>query len=109
MLLGYLYHPPHIEIAPEKGRNSLYLVHRFEGWPLVKEFIANTMMGIEYLWGGPVQLETSELESTSSPSGQDSVADLSGLAGEEKVGVGTKWRRVVYTMENRNLSKTTLE
>jgi hypothetical protein len=36
-------------------------VHHFEGKPLVHEFIANTMMGIEFLWGKPVMLETSEV------------------------------------------------
>ena len=54
MLLDGLYHPPSIAVGEEQGRSngSLYLVHRFEGKPLVKEFIANTMLGIEYLWGG---------------------------------------------------------
>ena len=61
MLLGLLYHPPWIDIDPAKtGNGALYLVHRFEGKPLVREFIANTLLGIEYLWGRPVQLETSE-------------------------------------------------
>jgi stage V sporulation protein R len=69
MLLDTLYHPPHIEVELEKGKNkTLYLVHRFEEKPLVKEFIANTMMGIEYLWGGPVQLETSEVASVTGSS-----------------------------------------
>ncbi|MGD9300693.1 MAG: SpoVR family protein, partial [Desulfobacterales bacterium] len=46
MLLDTLYHPPWIEIDQEKTKNgNLYLVHRFEGKPLVKEFISNTMLG----------------------------------------------------------------
>ena len=97
MLLDTLYHPPHIEVEPEKGKNkTLYLVHRFEEKPLVKEFIANTMMGIEYLWGGPVQLETSEVVS---------VTGSSTPTKEEKKEPEIKWQRVLYTMENRKLSK----
>ena len=97
MLLDTLYHPPHIEVEPEKGKNkTLYLVHRFEEKPLVKEFIANTMMGIEYLWGGPVQLETSEVAS---------VTGSSTPTKEEKKEPEIKWQRVLYTMENRKLSK----
>jgi stage V sporulation protein R len=94
MLLDTLYHPPHIEVNPEKGRdNALYLVHRFEGKPLVKEFIGNTMMGIEYLWGSPVQLETSDVVSVS-PKKDDETKEPE-----------IKWQRVLYTMDNRKLSK----
>ena len=97
MLLDTLYHPPHIEVEPERGKNkTLYLVHRFEEKPLVKEFIANTMMGIEYLWGGPVKLETSEVAS---------VTKASTPTKEEKKEPEIKWQRVLYTMENRKLSK----
>lgn len=99
MLIDTLYHPPRIEIDPAKGEdNSLYLVHRFEEKPLVKEFIANTMMGIEYLWGGAVQLETSEIE----PPAQD-METYSGAAAKEPKVV---WQRLLYTMKNRKLSKT---
>jgi stage V sporulation protein R len=93
MLLDTLYHPPHIEVDPEKSRNNtLYLVHRFEEKPLVKEFVANTMMGIEYLWGSPVQLETSEVVSASPPKDETKEPEI-------------KWQRVLYTMDNRKLSK----
>lgn len=93
MLLDTLYHPPYIEIDPEKGKNNtLYLVHRFEGKPLVKEFIPNTMMGIEYLWGSPVQLETSEVVSITPTKEETKEPEI-------------KWQRVLYTMDNRKLSK----
>ena len=99
MLVDTLYHPPRIDIDPARGEeNALYLVHRFEEKPLVKEFIANTMMGIEYLWGGPVQLETNEVE----PPTQDMETYAAAGAGEQKV----VWQRVLYTMKNRKLSKT---
>jgi stage V sporulation protein R len=106
MIEDALYHPPHIDIDHDKSiDNSLYLVHHFEGKPLVKEFISNTMMGIEYLWGGPVQLETSEVVSVSpvqpqNASGASSTPKQEALEKQE-----IKWQRVVYTMKDRELSK----
>ena len=65
MMLNSLYHPPVISVDRTKGiQGSLYLVHSFEGKQLVREYIANTLMGIEYLWGGPVHLETSHAQTT---------------------------------------------
>jgi stage V sporulation protein R len=105
MLLDALYHPPHIEIDSDKSTNSnLYLVHLFENKPLVKDFISNTMMGIEYLWGGPIQLETHEVASISPAGGQGS-----GSASEkESQKPDIKWQRVLYTMRDRKLSKVNL-
>ena len=109
MIEDSLYHPPHIEIDPGKTVNhNLYLVHHFEGKPLVKEFIANTMMGIEYLWGRPVQLETSEVVSVSPAQPQDASAVHSTLTQEVKEELKIKWQRVVYTMKDRKLSKITI-
>ena len=107
MLLDSLYHPPHMEIDRKKGKSGvLYIVHHFEGKPLVKEFIPNTMMGIEYLWGGCVQLETSEIVSRSPAGRQFPAASYSTREeSEEQEGV---WQRVLYTMENRKLSKEAL-
>jgi stage V sporulation protein R len=62
MMILRPYHPPHMEVDESKSQDGcLYLDHHFEGKPLVKEFIHNTMLGIGYLWGGPVKLETAEL------------------------------------------------
>lgn len=106
MLFDSLYHPPHIEINQEKSdRNSLYLVHHFEGKPLVIEFIHNTMMGIEYLWGGAIHLETSEVVSVSPPSWQQG-SPLQPQ--EERFEPKIEWQRVLYTMKNRELSKKKL-
>ncbi len=108
MLMDTLYHPPFIEIIPEKRiNNTLYLNHRFEEKPLVTEFITNTLMGIEYLWGGPVQLETSEVISVSPPTPKIDAAGkkpkLDALQEPE-----IKWQRIIYTMEKRKLSKKIL-
>jgi stage V sporulation protein R len=108
MILDSLYHPPYIEINQEQeDNNSLYLVHGFEGKPLVKDFITNTLIGIEYLWGGPVKLETSELEEIGAPTEVDLV-DPWGMTVEEDTESEFEWRRVVYTMENRKLSRKVL-
>ncbi len=100
MVLDRLYHPPCITVVPEKGAPGvLYLNHRFEGKQLVREYIANTMMAIEYLWGGPVHLETSEarFERTGGSTGRE---------GAEQAEI--TWERVVYRMESRTLGRMTI-
>lgn len=106
MLLDSLYHPPYVYIDKSKDEEGcLYLVHRFEGKPLVKEFIENTMIGIEYLWGGPVKLETSEVVSRFDKEGSGFVTLQAVLPKEEVSKEEIKWQRVVYTMKDRKLSK----
>lgn len=105
MIQDSLYHPPHITVKEENGEKSeLYLVHHFEGKPLVQEFIANTMMGIEYLWGKPVKLETSEVVSQEKQPPDTPAGPRSGEKDERRI----IWRRVVYTMKNRKLKKRDL-
>jgi stage V sporulation protein R len=59
MLLDSLYDPPLIVVDTSKTTDvNLYLVHKFEGKQLVQEYIADTMVGLEFFWGGQVQLET---------------------------------------------------
>lgn len=103
MLFDSMYHPPHIEVNKEKGgKQYLYLVHFFEGKPLVEEFIANTLLGIEYLWGASVQLETSEVSSIAPP-------QRNGLGPQSKApDTEVRWNRVLYTMKDRKLSKRIL-
>ncbi len=105
MLQGTLYHPPHITVDPEKGGadGALYLVHLFEGKPLVQDFIRNTMIGLEYLWGKPVSLETSEAVAKAPPR-----RSTTGLGGGDDQPPPVEWKRVLYTMDNRKLSKTAL-
>jgi stage V sporulation protein R len=110
MLLESLYHPPHIEIDEEMtGEDMLYLNHKFEGKPLVKEFIENTMLGIEYLWGNTVKLETTEL--IEEKSAKEKSFYLFGFnlpktdRHEEKK---FELRRVLYTMEKKKLIRYVL-
>lgn len=68
MLIDSLYHPPSISVDTKRSSDQqLRLVHHFEGKQLVREYIDNTMLGLEYLWGGPVHLETSILKKDGSP------------------------------------------
>ena len=109
MVLDTLYHPPCIDIDLEKSNNSdLYLSHRFEGKPLVKDFIANTMLGIEHLWGAPVKLETSEVVPSDSSQAQLSIPGLTLPLENDPQPREIKWQRVRYTMKDRKLSKTNI-
>ncbi|MGD9018401.1 MAG: SpoVR family protein, partial [Desulfobacterales bacterium] len=110
MLFDSLYHPPHIEVAPDKSSgDALYLIHRFEGKPLLKEYIPNTLMGIEYLWNGPVKLETSELVAEDGGDVATYLAGAMGISQEEKTPRKMHWQRVVYTMGNRKLTREAAE
>jgi stage V sporulation protein R len=110
MLLDMLYHPPHIEVDTEKAKdNNLYLYHHFEEKPLLKEYIANTMMGIEYLWGRPVQLETSEVVSKFPGQGEGARTGYISALQEEPVETEVNWERVLYTMKDRKLSREVLQ
>ncbi|MDJ0985285.1 MAG: SpoVR family protein [Desulfobacterales bacterium] len=109
MLFDTLYHPPHIIIDLEKSKNGdLYLYHHFEGKPLVKEFIANTMMGIEYMWGATVKLETSEVEKVEPQQIRIPIPGMALPTEEAGKQMDIKWGRVLYTMKDRKLSKVTL-
>jgi stage V sporulation protein R len=78
------------------------LIHRHEGKELVREYVQSTMMGIEYLWGAPVVLDTSEIddEALQKMSPQDMEKAMS--APED---VEFSFRKVRYTMKDRKLTK----
>ncbi len=91
MLINSLYHPPRIVVDEELTEDeNLYLVHQFEGKPLYRDFIYDTLVGIEFLWGDAVQLETTEVQ-------------YSEYDEEEYDEV-----RVLYTMKDRRLIKEEL-
>jgi len=106
MVLDSLYHPPSIEVVAGEPGETLKLDHRFEGKPLIGEYLANTLMGIEFLWGAPVQLETSEVERerpTESDGGWGAAT-----ASEPGTPRKLRWQRVSYTMKERQLSRYVL-
>jgi stage V sporulation protein R len=110
MIINTLYHPPQILVDTEKTiKGVLYLNHRFEEKPLKQDFIENTMIGIEYLWGGPVHLETSEPVSEGKPMIQYSnFWDPAAPAVTKPEPKEIQWKRMRYVMENRKLHKREL-
>ncbi len=107
MIIDTLYHPPEIFVDKAFTKDGiLYLNHKFENKPLKMDFIENTMMGIEYLWGGPVHLETSEpVNSGKTATNYANFWDPGSLKTDEKKLEPVKWKRMVYMMKNRKLSK----
>jgi stage V sporulation protein R len=106
MILDSLYHPPHVEIDHAKSTNGvLYLKHHFEGKPLLKDFIPNTMLGIEFLWGAPVKLETTEVVARVAPPTRPSLPGMPPPSTDTPRKREIKWQRVVYTMKDRKLNK----
>ncbi|MBU0765955.1 MAG: SpoVR family protein, partial [Bacteroidetes bacterium] len=92
MLLDSQYHPPVITVDTEETNdNNLRLVHLFEKKQLYKDYIPDTMMGIEYLWGGQVELETTEIV-PKKPIKEDQEPEF-------------EYRPVLYTMKDRKLTK----
>jgi stage V sporulation protein R len=95
ILMESLYHPPHISVDREKtNEDTLYLVHHFEGKQLYQPYISDTMLGIEFLWGGCVQLETTDLvrERSEQPEDPPVIRQI----------------RVLYTMKDRKIEKINL-
>ncbi|MBF0200950.1 MAG: SpoVR family protein [Desulfamplus sp.] len=114
MIIDTLYHPPRIHVDHEKTlQGPLYLVHKFEGKPLKKDFIENTMVGIEFLWGRSVRLETSEPVLPSEESSHQRFVNFWNQPGvpagaskkEPSSEKEIEWKRVLYVMENRRLIK----
>ncbi|MFH1487965.1 MAG: SpoVR family protein [Pseudomonadota bacterium] len=110
MLLDSLYHPPHIEVDEARtDKKCLYLNHHFEEKPLVRDFIPNTMMGIEYIWGGTVKLETSEKVREEQQADPAVLYQYPSYPQKEKqTDSQPQYRRVLYNMENKKLSKAVL-
>ncbi len=101
MIIDSLYHPPYIKFSV-KNDGTLYLNHLFEGKELYRDYVANTMIGIEYLWGNRVQLETMELDWEKMNKEIDSANpdDLSKIEPE--------FRKVRYTVKNKEVKKEVL-
>ena len=94
MLMDNMYHPPVIEVYKDKtGEENLYLVHHFEGKQLFRDFIPETLIGIEYLWGGQVQLETTEIVKKGKSNHQVP---------------GYELRKVLYKVKDREVTRQTL-
>ncbi len=110
MVINTLYHPPEIIVDEANCKNGiLYLHHKFENKPLKMDFIENTMVGIEYLWGGPVHLETSDPVLAGKPAtNYANFWDPVSQSPQNKKTEQIKWKRMLYMMENRKLHKREL-
>jgi len=96
MLIDSLYHPPFIEIDQKKSNDdTLYLVHNFEGKQLIKDFIPDVMIGLEFLWGNQVQLETTEIFIKKK------------AVDQQKAVMG--YKKVLYTMKNKIVTKNEIK
>lgn len=93
MLSDSLYHPPLINIDLQNTTSeNLYLKHVFEGKQLYKPYITETLAGLEFLWGGKVQLETTDIKvNKSDPESRGFILE-----------------KVLYTSHNRKTGKTKL-
>jgi stage V sporulation protein R len=98
MVLDSLYHPPSIQVKVLE-ENTLLLSHIFEGKPLVQDYIKGALLGIEYLWGGQVFLDTTEVVSQGSAAKQEKL-DSRDEAVREII-----WQKVRYRMKERKLSR----
>ena len=88
MLIDSLYHPPRIIVDLEKtDDNNLYLKHHFENKQLHKDYIPETLIGLEFLWGNQVQLETTEIVLKKGTNEYEN-------------------QKVTYTVKNRTVKKT---
>lgn len=102
MVANSLYHPPFVTIHVNDA-GTLILNHTFENKPLVRDFVDGALMGLEYLWGAPVCLYTSE-QVPSKPDGM-AIGDVK----PEKDEVQFVWKRFRYTMKERKLSRELVE
>jgi len=63
------------------------------------------MLGIEYLWGAPVKLETSEVVRSEPTQTRIPIPGITMPLDDERKPKEIKWQRVLYTMKDRKLSK----
>ena len=106
MVKDSLYHPPHITIdLKQTSEENLWLDHTFEEKPLVREFINNTMLGLEFLWGGKVTLETTEVKSIQKSDQQPTLPGMGPPVDPAGNEAQIEWQRVRYTMKDRKISK----
>ncbi|MBI2639502.1 MAG: SpoVR family protein [Candidatus Sungbacteria bacterium] len=65
LLNRMLYHPPYVDFSGAKAKDGeLYLDHVYEGRSLFRKYIGPVLIGLEFLWGRQVKLETTEYEET---------------------------------------------
>lgn len=104
LLNRMLYHPPNINIVndPESEEGELYLDHVYEGRSLYTRYIKPVLIGLEFLRGKPVCLETTEYEEVAPKNWWE-------RRGEPRYQPKYKKIRVLYTSAEQEVSRTVLE
>lgn len=96
-----LYHPPHVVIDSDKVKDGeLYINHKYEGRTLHTPYIAPVLVGLEYLAGKKVKLETTEYALQQTHSWDSFDPDYK---------PPYKKQRVVYTCLNKNVTRDVIE
>ena len=74
-----------------------------EGKPLLRDFIAGVLVGVSFLWGDPVHLETSV------PIAVPGEREADGQVKEETPRRRLQWKRFRYTMQDKTLTRKLME
>ena len=98
MIVNSLYHPPYVTFSKDDD-GVLLLKHQFEGKELLRDYIPNTLIGLEYLWGNKVKLETMELDWENMREKADG-GNTDDIMQSEPL-----FRKVVYTAEDKKVKK----
>ena len=101
MLINSLYHPPHVGFKTDK--DTLFITHKFEGKELFREYISATLIGLEYLWGSPVVLETTEYNWDEMQKRTSNGVSLQDVKRNQPI-----LQYVRYTIKNKKITKETL-
>lgn len=101
MLNDRLYHPPYYTVDNQEGK--LYINHIFEGRALVTKYIPAVLKGLAFLWNNTVKLETTEFE-------MEPTNDLTPLFLLQNPDIKPECKklRVLYTYENKNISRNVI-
>jgi stage V sporulation protein R len=92
MILDGLYHPPLITINLNKTNDKkLSLTHVFEGKQLYKPYIGDVLIGLEYLWGNSVEIETTEIFLDENK--------------QEVENTSLRYEKVLYTVKDKKVTK----
>jgi stage V sporulation protein R len=101
MIADSLYHPPSVTVHVDDD-NTLVLDHIFEGKPLYRDYIEGTLLGVEFLWGNKVCLNTHDPE----PVKKEGMGSVDPDDDEPKE---IRWRKCRYTMKDRAITRTVFD
>lgn len=102
MIVDGLFHPPCIHFN-KNLKDELILKHVFEGKEIYKDYIPNVLIGLEYLWGKKVQLETTEFDWDEMKKVFDKDDSIKEFDDVEPI-----FKEVIYTVENKKVTKRNL-